>query len=117
MTTQADEYYLKYPEPYQGCLLALKYIIMKVDENITHEMAYQTPLFRYKGKKLAILWITGKKLLLGYVTDKSVLPLINGKKPRNQYEMVQMDPNADLPKEWIVARLQQKIKLYEDFNK
>ncbi|MGE5428371.1 MAG: hypothetical protein ACM3O8_10780 [Methylococcaceae bacterium] len=112
----SDEFYLKYKEPYQACLLALRYIVMMMDENITQEIRYQIPLFNYKGKKLAILWVSGKKLLFGFVTDKSILPVINGKKPRNRYEMIEIDPNADIPKDMIIARLQQKIKLYDEFK-
>lgn len=112
----SDEFYLKYKEPYQGCLLALRYIVMKLDENIKQEIRYQIPYFTYKGKKLAILWVSGKKLLFGFVTDKSILPIINGKKPRNRYEMIEIDPNADLPKDMITDRLQQKIKLYDEFK-
>lgn len=112
----SDEFYLKYKEPYQACLLALRYIVMMMDENITQEIRYQIPLFNYKGKKLAILWVSGKKLLFGFVTDKSILPVINGKKPRNRYEMIEIDPNADIPKDMIIARLRQKIKLYDEFK-
>lgn len=117
MNNASDEYYLKYKEPYQGCLLALRYLVMKVDENITHEMKYQIPLFCYKQKRLAILWVTGKKLLFGIVTDKSVLPLLNGKKQRNQYEMIEIDPNADIPKELLVAKLKKQISIYDNFMK
>jgi hypothetical protein len=112
----SDEFYFKYKEPYQGCLLALRYIVMKLDGNIHQEIRYQIPYFTYKGKKLAILWVSGKKLLFGFVTDKSILPMVNGKKPRNRYEMIEIDPNGDLPKEMITKRLQQKIKLYEEFK-
>jgi hypothetical protein len=111
----SDEFYFKYKEPYQGCLLALRYIVMKVDDNIIHEMKYQIPLFTYKGKRLAILWVTGKKLLFGIVTDKSILPSINGKKPRTHYEMIEIDPNADLPKEMIISKVKKQMSLYDNF--
>lgn len=112
----SDEFYIRFKEPYQGCLLALRYLVMKVDDNIIHEMKYQIPLFTYKGKRLAILWVTGKKLLLGIVTDKSILPVINGKKPRTHYEMIEINPNADLPKEMIVAKVKKQISLYDSFK-
>lgn len=117
MNTSSDDYYLKHQEPWQSCLLALKYLIMKVDENIMHEMAYQIPLFTYKGYRLAFLWITRKKLLLGLITDKKALPLINGKKQKDRYEMIEIDPNADLPKELIEDKIRQRIKLYDNINK
>lgn len=117
MNASSDDYYLKHPEPWQSCLLALKYMIMKVDGNIMHEMAYQIPFFTYKGYRLAFLWITRKKLALGLITDKKVLPLINGKKQKDQYEMIEIDPNADLPKDRIVDKIQQRIKLYDAKSK
>lgn len=117
MNASSDDYYLKHQEPLQSCLLALKYIIMKVDENIAHEMAYQIPLFTYKGYRLAFLWITRKKLLLGVITDKKVLPLVDGKKQKDQYEMIEIDPNADLPKDMMVDKFKQRIKLYDAHSK
>lgn len=117
MNTSSDDYYLKHPEPWQSCLLALKYMIMKVDGTITHEMVYQIPLFTYKGYRLAFLWITRKKLVLGFITDKKVLPLVNGKKQKDRYEMMEIDPNADLPKEIIEDKIQQRIRLYDERSK
>lgn len=113
MTTTLDDYYLKFPEPYQGCLLSLKYIILSVDEQITHERKYQIPFFYYKGKKLAFLWITRKKLMLGFVTDKSIVPSLEGMKVKDQLEMIQIDPGADLPKALIATKLKEQIAKYE----
>ena len=107
-----DDYYLKFPEPYQGCLLSLKHIILSVDEQITHERKYQIPFFLYKGRKLAFLWVTRKKLMLGFVTDKSILVSPDGTKMKDQIEMIQVDPTADIPKEMIIARLNEQIHKY-----
>jgi hypothetical protein len=113
MNTQLEDYYLKFPEPYQGCLLALKLIILSVDEHITHERKFQIPNFSYKGKHLAFLWMNRKKLILGFITDKSILPAVAGTRKKDKLETIQIDPNADLPKEMIVAKLQELIRMYE----
>jgi len=107
-----DDYYLKFSEPYQGCLLSLKHIILSVDEQITHERKYQIPFFLYKGRKLAFLWVTRKKLMLGFVTDKSILASPEGTKMKDQLEMIPIDPAADIPKEMIIARLNEQIHRY-----
>ena len=60
MSAELEDYYLKFSEHYQGCLLALKLIILSVDENITHERKFQIPNFSYKGKHLAFLWMNLK---------------------------------------------------------
>ena len=112
MNTSPENYYLKHPEPYQGCLLALKQIILKVDERIMHTRKYQIPFFTYKGKSLAFLWLNRKKVILGFVTDKSVLPPAPGIRPKDQYETMQINPNEDIPKELIVAKLQELILRY-----
>ena len=113
MTIPLEDYYLRFPEPYQGCLLALKLIILSVDEHIIHERKFQIPNFSYKGKKLGFLWMNRKKLIVGFITDKSILPSVEGRRKKDQLEMIQIDPNADLPKEMIIAKLQEIILLYQ----
>jgi len=53
---------------------------MHVDEEIVHERKFQLPFFSYKGKKLAFLWMNRKKLIVGFITDKRVLPATDGQK-------------------------------------
>lgn len=113
MNNQLEEYYLRRPEPFQGCLLALKQIILNLDERITLERKYQIPFFCFQGKKLAFLWMNRKKLMLGIVTDKHVYLPMDGMKQKDRLEMVQIDPNADLPVEMIVAKLKEQIRMYE----
>ena len=113
MNAELENYYLKHPEPIRECLLALKQIIMSVSNQITHERKYQIPFFSYKGKKLGFLWMNRKKLILGFITDKSILPHEAGIKLKDQIEMIQIDPNEDLPKELIKAKLQELIGKYE----
>jgi len=106
-----EEYYLKHHEPYSSCLLALKHIIMSVDEDILHERKFQLPFFSYKGQKLAFLWMNRKKLILGFITDKRIL-LSNEKKVKDQLEMIEINPNEDLPKEMIETKIRSLISFY-----
>ena len=113
MNTKLEDYYLRQPEPFQGCLLALKHIILNLDERITHERKYQIPFFYFEGKKLAFLWMNRKKLMLGFVTDKSIYPSKDGIKQKDRLEMIQIDPNIDLLMEMIAAKLLEQIRMYE----
>ena len=113
MSQELENYYLRQPEPFQGCLLALKSIILNVDSRITHERKYQIPFFYYKGKKLCFLWVNKKKLLLGFIIDKTIYPVVTGIKRKDDFETLQIDPNADLPVETIITNLRLRMKLYE----
>jgi len=103
--TQLESYYLSKPEPYQSCLLALKDVILRYNPGINHERKFQIPFFTYKGKKLGYLWLNGKKLMLGFCMDKSLIDFAPGVKPKDQYESVRIDPNADLPMDYILEKL------------
>jgi len=113
MTTLLENYYLKQPEPIQGCLLALKSIILGVNGHITHERKYQIPFFYYKGKKLCFLWVTRKKLLIGFVEDRTLQELVPGIRRKDRMETMQLDPDADIPIDIILENLDRLIRLYD----
>ena len=114
--TLLDHYYLKQPEPIQGCLLALKDIILGHDKNITHQRKFQIPFFYYKDKKLAYLWLNKKKLLIGFIEDKNIYPKQEGLKLKDKYESMVIDPNADIPIELIIKQLSKRINLYKSLS-
>ena len=107
-----DHYYLKQPEPIQGCLLALKDIILGLDTHITQQRKFQIPFFYYKDKKLSYLWVTKKKLLIGFIEDKTIYPKEEGVKRKDTYESMVIDPNADIPLELIRQELKKRIAVY-----
>ncbi|HZK96250.1 MAG TPA: hypothetical protein VFC67_18770 [Prolixibacteraceae bacterium] len=113
MSQELENYYLRQPEPIQGCLLALKNVILGVDNQISHERKYQIPFFYFKGKKLCFLWVNKKKLLMGFIVDKNIYPVVAGIKRKDDFETMQIDPNADLPVKIILEKLLQRMKLYE----
>ena len=112
-----EYYYLSKPEPYQSCLLALRYVILSANAGISPERKFRIPFFTYRGKKLGYLWLNGKKLMLGFCTDKSLLPTIEGAKPKDKYESMQIDPEADLPVELILQKLYYYLRLIENEGK
>ena len=108
MNPTLESYYLSKPEPYQSCLLASRDFILSIDPQICHERKFQIPFFTYKGKKLGYLWLDRKKLKLGFCLDKSLQEITAGIKPKDKYESIQIDPDADLP----IHLIRQKIKGY-----
>ncbi len=107
---------MKQPEPTQGCLLALKKIILELDPNITQQRKFQIPFFYYKDKKLCYLWVNKKKLQLGFVEDKTIHPRKEGVKLKDKYESIIIDPNKDIHIKMIVRNLKKTIKLYDKVN-
>jgi len=117
MNRELENYYLKQPEPIQGCLLALRSIILSVDKRISHRRAYQIPVFYYEDKKLAFLWVNRKKLLFGIITDKSLMEPAEGARRKNKYEMIEVDPEQDIPEGDIKKKLRRQMKIYDDFRR
>ena len=110
-----DQYYHKQPEPLQGCLLALKHILLSHNAQITHGRLFQIPFFWYRGYKLAFLWVHRKKLLLGFVEDLKLVKAEPGLRRRNKYETMEIDPNKDIPVKTITAKLQKLMNNYDKF--
>ncbi|MEO6151112.1 MAG: hypothetical protein ABIN95_01490, partial [Mucilaginibacter sp.] len=78
---------------------------LRAHPGIITERKFQIPFFTYKGKKLAYLWLNGKKLMLGFCLDKSLQKVTEGVKPKDQYESMQLDPNEDIPVDIILEKL------------
>lgn len=114
MPSELENYYLKQTEPIQSCLLAIKSIIMSINPLITHERKYQIPFFYYKGKKLSYLWVTKKKLQVGFIEDKCLQEPIEGVRLKDRYQSIIVNPNEDIPMEIIVENLKGLIHLYDN---
>ncbi|MFD2866697.1 DUF1801 domain-containing protein [Mucilaginibacter antarcticus] len=108
-----ESYYLSKPEPYQSCLLALRDIVLSANSAIIHERKYQIPFFTYKGKKLGYLWLNGKKLMVAFCEDKSLQAVAPGIKAKDKYQSVRIDPNADIPVDWLLQTLSNYIALID----
>ena len=115
MLTQLDNFYLQKDEPVRGCLLALREIILKQDENISASWKYGMPFFCYKGKMFCYLWVH-KKLhqpYIGIVEGSRIdHPLLIIEK-RARMKIMLFEANEDLPIETIQDILKQAIGLYK----
>jgi hypothetical protein len=108
-----EHYYDKQNDATKACLLALKSIIMSVDPQIVHFRKYQIPFFRYKNFNISFLWVNKKKILLGFVVDKKVIPAENGMRQKDWISTLEINPLEDIPIEQIKNELRKLIECYE----
>lgn len=116
MIRDIDQYYLNKEEPNKSCLLALRSIILRQDENITETQKWGMPCFCYKKKMFCYLW-TDKK------TDEPYILMVEGKYldhpelesgQRSRMKIFRINPNADLPLATIELILNQALDLYRN---
>lgn len=108
-----DNYYLKHQEPIQGCLLALRDIILKTNKDIISLRKYRIPFFYYKNNRLAFLWVYRKKIVVGFIIDKHIYTVVPGIKRKDEIETILLDPNTDIPIDFILEKLQYRLQLYD----
>jgi hypothetical protein len=112
---QLDNFYLKQEEPVKGVFLALKEIILKQDDAITHVLKYGMPFFCYKGKMFCYLWIH-KKLkqpYIGIVEGKHFDEPFLIQEARSRMKIMLFDADEDLPLEQIETVIQKALNLYK----
>lgn len=109
-------FYLNKEEPNKSCLLALRDIIIKQDDNVTETTKYGMPCFCYKKKMFCYLW-TDKKtnepyilFVEGQYLNHSMLETGN----RNRMKILRLNPNEDIPIDTIELLLAQAIDLYKN---
>ncbi|WP_308130804.1 DUF1801 domain-containing protein [uncultured Flavobacterium sp.] len=115
IVNEIDNSYLKQPEPFRSCLLALKDIILSQDTDITSVLKYGMPFFCYKGKMLCYLWIHKKQqqpyigFMEGRYLDYQELVVEN----RSRIKILLFEPDQDLPVEKIENILKGALDLYK----
>ncbi len=116
MIEELYNYYLEQEEPAKSCLLALRNIILKQDEEVTETVKYGMPCFCYKKKMFCYLWTdnkTGEPYILfveGKLLDNPALE--TGKRAR--MKILRVDPATDLPLELIESLLVEALNLYRN---
>ncbi|MBL4670086.1 MAG: DUF1801 domain-containing protein [Flavobacteriales bacterium] len=115
MLTEHDNYYLKQEEPYKSCLLALKQIILALDEDITPEWKYGLPFFYYKKKMFCYFWKDKKTqepyigIVKGNELDHPLLESGN----RKRMKILRVNPNKDIDIKTVQEILIQAMNLYK----
>ena len=106
MLSDLENYYLKKEEPQKSCLLALRSIILEMDEQITEGWKYRMPFFFFKGKRFCYLW-TDK------VTKEPYIGIVEGRKiehpaleqgNRSRMKILRVDAKEDL-QIWIIEEI------------
>ena len=108
-----EYYYDKQNDETKACLIALKTFIMLVDPNIMYFRKYQIPFFAIKTSVSVFLWVNKKKILLGFVVDKKVIPQGNVLRQKDRILTLEINPLEDIPIEHIKNKLRDLIECYE----
>lgn len=115
MISELDAFYISKEEPTQSCLVAMRDWILNYDENLTESWTHKMPMFRYKGKLFAYLWIDKKTyqpyigIYKGLEVDHPKLDLGN----RNKMKTMVIDPEKDLPIKTLTEIFELAIPLYK----
>lgn len=114
MISDLEHFYLNNKEPARACLLALKTIILKMDDNVSSCWKYRMPFFCFKGKMFCYLW-TDKKTKEPYIGivegNRMSHPLLEQGK-RSRMKILRINPEKDLPVELIELILNQALDFY-----
>lgn len=111
--TALEYYYDKQDAATKECLLALKAIILSINENIVHTRKYQIPFFTYHAFNLGFLWIHRKKILVGFVEDRRLLPQALSGRKKDKVSTITIDPAKDIPVEVIRHSILGLLRQYD----
>jgi len=103
MANSLTEFYLNQKEPNKSCYLALRDIILSIDENITPEWKYKLPFFYYKGKMMCYLWKDKKtnQPYLSFMEGKDIEHTLLEQGDRKRAKILRINPEKDLPKDVV----------------
>ena len=109
-------YYLNQDEPQQSCLLALKDIILRQDEQISESIKWGIPCFSYRNRMFCFLNVYKK-------TDEPYILFVEGnlldhpdleKGDRLRMKIFKVNPDIDMPIETIELLLNSALDLYRN---
>ncbi|WP_250434205.1 DUF1801 domain-containing protein [Hanstruepera flava] len=112
--SQNASFYFKQEESNKSCLLTLRDIILKQDENVTETTKYGMPCFCYKTKMFAYLWTdkkTGEPYILFVEGNHLDFPELESGN-RSRMKIFRINPKSDLPIKTINALLNAALDLY-----
>lgn len=115
MIQEIDSYYYNKEEPVQGCLLALRSIILDHDPGISETRKWSMPCFTYKKKMFCFLWTeknTNEPYILMVEGNYLNHPLLE-KGERSRMKIFRVKPNQDIPIKTVKAILDDALDLYK----
>ncbi|MCH5599058.1 DUF1801 domain-containing protein [Niabella ginsengisoli] len=110
-----DNFYLQQQEPYKSTFLALKEIILSLDQDISEEWKYGMPFFYYDRKMFCYLWKHKKydQPYIGIVEGKRLDDPMLIQEKRARMKIMLIDPTKDIPFKKINNILTQALNLYK----
>ena len=111
----ADLFYAKLAEPNAGCLTALRFVILKHNQNISETIKYGMPFFTYKQKMLCYFWIDTKNLLpyIGFMEGCHMNFDWLEAGDRARIRIMYFDPYEDIPLKKVKQTLNASIILLD----
>jgi len=116
MIQEIDRYYYGKEEPVQGCLLALRGIILDHDPEISETRKWSMPCFTYKKKMFCFLWtekISNEPYILMVEGNYLNHPLLE-KGKRSRMKIFRVNPNTDIPIKTVKTILDDALELYKN---
>ena len=107
-----EQYYQKQEPATRECLLALKSLVLSVDQNIVYKRKYQIPFFCYNEMNLGFLWVHRKKIFVGFVEDKR-FSRFNVERKKHKITTLEINPLDDIPVDQIKQTLGELIAKYK----
>jgi hypothetical protein len=113
---ELDNYYLSQPEPNQGCLLALRDLILLQDVDVSAAWKYKMPFFCYRGKMFCYLWVHKKtnQPYIGFVEGKHLDESYLVQEKRSRMKIMFIEPTQDIPVKIIKGLLKKALLLYKE---
>lgn len=111
MSKDPSNFYLTKSEPNKGCLLALRDIILRHNENLTETVKYGMPCFCYHNKMFCYLWVDKD-------SDEPYILMCDGgalnhpkleQGTRKRMKIYRVNPNKDIEVEELRAILDEGI--------
>ena len=114
MLKSIDQFYLDQKEPLQSTLLALREIILSLDEHLSNSMKYGMPFFCYQKKMFCYFWLDKKtkEPYIGVVKGHLINHPKLEKGNRKQMKIFRISTKEDLPIETIQEILREALSYY-----
>lgn len=111
-----DSFYLSFKEPNRSCFLALRTILLNLDQQVSETRKYGMPCFCYRGRMFCYLWVDKKSTepYMLMVEGKYLNHPDLEKGKRSRMKVLRINPNNDLPVATIKLILKKALELYRN---
>lgn len=110
---QVHDFYLDQQEPNRSCLLALRSIVLALDDEVAETKKYGMPCFCYRGRAFCYLWkdkATGEPYLLLVDGKRLNFPQLE-QGNRARMKILRVNPKKHIPVRIVNAVLSSALKL------